>query len=329
MSHEPSGVADASPRLVACPRQVPICLVRADLLDCIGNTPIVHMKQASEETGCTILAKAEYLNPGGSIKDRIAKFIIEQAESRGSLKPGSTILEVTSGNTGIAFSMLGARKGYHTVIMMPKTVSEERRRMISSFGAELHLLDELLHVQSAVARTTELARKNPNLFLPSQFSNSDNPLCHELTTGPEIIEQTGGRLDAFVMGVGTGGTLMGVGRAIRKEGIAARIVAVEPDESAVMSGGKPGHHGIQGLADGFIPEVVRLEEVDDVVRIKTEDAVAMSERIAREEGFLVGISAGANILAAKLVAARLGPGHTIVTILPDRGERYLSLKLDT
>jgi cysteine synthase A len=328
MNHESSVVADKPRRLVACPRPVPVCLVLADLLDCIGNTPIVHMKQASEETGCTILAKAEYLNPGGSIKDRIAKFIVEQAEARGNLKPGSTILEVTSGNTGIAFSMVGARKGYHTVIMMPKTVSEERRRMIASFGAELHLLEELLHIQSAVARTIELARANPEIFLPSQFSNSDNPLCHETTTGPEIIEQTGGRLDAFVMGVGTGGTLMGVGRAVRKAGIPVRVVAVEPDESAVMSGGRPGHHGIQGLADGFIPEIVRLEEVDDVVRIKTEDAVGMSERIAKEEGFLVGISAGANILAAKQVAARLGPGHTIVTILPDRGERYLSLKLE-
>ncbi len=328
MSDRSSAVADMPGQIVACPRPVPVCLIPGDLLDCIGNTPIVHMKHASEETGCTILAKAEYLNPGGSIKDRIARFIVEQAEVRGNLKPGSTILEVTSGNTGIAFSMVGARKGYRTVIMMPKTVSEERRRMITAFGAELHLLEELLHIQSAVARTVELARENPDIFLPSQFSNSDNPLCHETTTGPEIIGQTGGRLDAFVMGVGTGGTLMGVGRAIRKAGIHARIVAVEPDESAVMSGGKPGHHGIQGLADGFIPDIVSLEEVDDIVRISTEHAVDMSERISREEGYLVGISAGANILAAKQVAARLGPGHTIVTILPDRGERYLSLKVE-
>ena len=328
VSHRLAGVTETPRNIVACPRPVPVCLALADLLDCIGNTPIVHMKQASEETGCTILAKAEYLNPGGSIKDRIALFIVEQAEACGKLKPGSTILEVTSGNTGIALSMVGARKGYRTVIMMPKTVSEERRRMIASFGAELHLLEELLHIQSAVAHTIELARENPGIFLPSQFSNPDNPLCHETTTGPEIIEQTGGRLDAFVMGVGTGGTLMGVGRAIRKAKIRARVVAVEPDECAVMSGGKPGHHGIQGLADGFIPEIVRLEEIDEIVRIRTEDAMEMTERIAREEGFLAGISAGANVLAAKQVAARLGPGHTIVTILPDRGERYLSLRLD-
>lgn len=326
MSPESAGVTDTPRSLVACPRPVAVCLVRADLLDCIGNTPIVLLRRASEETGCTILAKAEYLNPGGSIKDRIARFIVERAEERGKLKPGSIILEVTSGNTGIAFSMVGARKGYRTVIMMPKTVSEERRRMIASFGAELHLLEELLHIQSAVARSIELARENPGIFLPSQFSNPDNPLCHETTTGPEIIEQTGGKIDAFVMGVGTGGTLMGVGRALRKAKIRARVVAVEPEESAVMSGGRPGHHGIQGLADGFIPEIVRLEEIDDIVRIGTEDAMEMTGRIAREEGLLVGISAGANVLAAKRTAERLGSGHTIVTILPDRGERYLSLK---
>ena len=319
-------ILDQPKRLVPCPRPVSVCLVLSDLLDCIGNTPIVRMKRASEETGCTILAKAEYLNPGGSIKDRIARFIVEQAEAAGKLRQGSTILEVTSGNTGIAFSMVGAHKGYRTVIMMPKTVSEERRRMIECYGAELHLLEELLHIQSAVEKTVELARRDPEIFLPSQFSNPDNPLCHERTTGPEIIKQTGGRFDAFVMGVGTGGTLMGVGRAIRKAGVAARIVAVEPDESAVMSGGRPGHHGIQGLADGFIPAIIQLDEIDDIVRIKTADAVAMSNRISMEEGFLVGISSGANVLAAKEVAGRLGPGHTIVTVLPDRGERYLSLK---
>ena len=316
-------------RMVPCPRPVSVCLVLSGLLDCIGNTPLVRLKKVSKETGCTILAKAEFLNPGGSVKDRIARFIVEQAEASGRLKPGSTIVEVTSGNTGIAFSMVGALKGYRTVIMMPKTASEERRRMIELFGAELHLLEELLHIQSAVERTVELAHEDRTIFLPSQFSNPDNPLCHEQTTGPEIIEQTGGRFDAFVMGVGTGGTLMGVGRAIRKARIPARVVAVEPDESAVMSGGQAGHHGIQGLADGFIPEVVRLEEIDEIVRIKTNDAIAMADSLAREEGFLVGISAGANVLAAQQIAGQLGPGHAIVTILPDRGERYLSTKLDT
>jgi cysteine synthase A len=309
-----------------CPRAIPICLTQSDILDGIGNTPMVRLKRASEETGCTVLAKAEFLNPGGSIKDRIAKFIIEQAEKRGDLQPGSTILEVTSGNTGIALSMVGAIKGYRVVIMMPSTVSEERRNMICSFGAELHLLEEVLRIQAAVGRAIELARENPSIFLPSQFSNVDNPLCHETTTGPEILRQTDGRIDAFVMGVGTGGTLMGVGRALRRCKIDARIVAVEPDESAVMSGDRPGRHGIQGLADGFIPDIINLDEIDEIFRIRTQDAQAMAHRLALEEGLFVGISSGANILGAIEAARELGPGHMIVTALPDRGERYLSVR---
>jgi len=322
-----SGDPGLSPidHLVHCPRAIPICRETSGLLDAIGNTPLIRLHRASEETGCTILAKCEFMNPGGSIKDRIAKRIVEQAERRGDLRPGMTILEVTSGNTGIALSMVGAAKGYRVLIMMPKTVSEERRSMIRSFGAELALLDELLHMQSAVAHSRELAECDADIFLPSQFSNLDNPGCHEHTTGPEILMQTGGRLDAFVMGVGTGGTLMGVGRALRNAGSRAAVVAVEPDESAVMSGGPPGHHGIQGLADGFIPEIVRLDELDSIVRVKTKDAIAASHRLAREEGLLVGVSSGANLLGAVATARRLGRGHTVVTILPDRGERYLSL----
>jgi cysteine synthase A len=311
--------------LVQCPREVPICLEPSTILDGIGNTPMIRLNRASKQTGCTILAKAEYLNPGGSIKDRIAKYMIEAAERRGQLKPGSTILEVTSGNTGIGLAMVGAIKAYKVLIMMPKTVSEERRNMIEFFGAELHLLEELHLIQAAVARSIELAKENPNIFLPSQFSNEDNPRCHEMTTGPEIIGQTEGKFAAFVMGVGTGGTLMGVGRAIRKEGIKARVVAVEPDESAVMSGDRPGPHGIQGLADGFIPDIIKLDEIDQIVRIKTEDARKMSQLLAEEEGLLVGISSGANVIAAQEIASEIGPGHTIVTALPDRGERYLSM----
>lgn len=316
---------DLLEHLVNCPRSVPVCRETSGILDGIGNTPMVRLKRASEETGCTIVAKAEYMNPGGSLKDRIAKHIIEEAEARGELRTGGTILEVTSGNTGIALSMVGAVKGYRVVVMMPRTVSEERRAMIQSFGAELHLLEELLHMQAAVKRAVELARENRDIFLPSQFSNRDNPACHERTTGPEILLQTGGALDAFVMGVGTGGTLMGVGRALRRAGSRARVVAVEPAESAVMSGGPPGHHGIQGLADGFIPEIVNLREVDEVERVATEDALAMARRLAVEEGLFVGVSAGANVVAATAVARRLGPGRTVATVLCDRGERYLSL----
>ncbi len=323
---DPIGSARTDERLIACPRPVPTCLATSGILDSIGCTPMVVLRGASEASGARVLAKAEYLNPGGSIKDRIARFIVQEAERRGELRPGSTILEVTSGNTGIAFAMVGAMKGYRVVLMMPKTVSEERRHMIQSFGAELHLLEELLRIQGAVRRSVEIAREDDSIFLPSQFANPDNPRCHELTTGPEILQQTGGRLDAFVMGIGTGGTLMGVGRALRAAGSAARVVAVEPDESAVLSGGAPGHHGIQGLADGFIPDVVRVDEIDEVVRVKTEDAKAMSQRLSREEGLLVGISAGANVIAATEIARRLGPASTVVTVLPDRGERYLSMK---
>lgn len=197
--------------------------------------------------------------------------------------------------------------------------------MIVSLGAELQLLEELLRIRGAMEATEEMARRDPTLFLPRQFANPDNPWAHETTTGPEILKQTGGRLDAFVMGVGTGGTLMGVGRAIRKAGVDALVVAVEPDESAVMSGGQPGPHGIQGLADGFIPEIMRVSEADDIVRVKTEDAKEAARRLAREEGLLVGISSGANVLAATEIARRLGPGHTVVTMLCDRGERYLSV----
>jgi cysteine synthase A len=308
-----------------CPRETPVCLTLSHVLDSVGNTPLLRLRRASEETGCRVLAKAEFLNPGGSVKDRIARFIVERAEARGALRPGSTILEVTSGNTGIALALVGAVKGYPVTVVMPGTVSEERRRMIRSLGARLELLDGLLHIRDAVAETRERARRDPALFLPDQFANADNALCHEATTGPEILHQTSGRLDAFVAGVGTGGTVMGVLRALRKAGHSAAVHAVEPEESAVMSGGAPGCHGIQGLADGFVPDLMRVGEVDGVLRVATADAMEESARLGREEGLLVGISSGANALAAAEVARRLGPGHTVVTILADRGERYLSL----
>lgn len=312
-------------RLVECPRQRPTCLETSGVLDSIGCTPLMRLQAASKTTGCSIFAKAEYLNPGGSIKDRIAKHIILEAERRGELQPGSTIMEVTSGNTGIALAMVGAIRGYKVVIMMPRTVSKERRDMIESLGAELHLLDKINDMQTAVARTIELAAGDTTIFLPSQFSNPDNIECHRLTTGPEISRQVTGDLDAFVMGVGTGGTLMGVGQALRDADKATRIVAVEPDESAVMSGDHPGCHGIQGLADGFIPDLIELQDIDQIVRIKTADAKIAAQALSQQEGLLVGISSGANVLAATQIATELGPGHTVVTVLPDRGERYLSL----
>jgi cysteine synthase A len=300
-------------------------LVTSDVLDSIGNTPLIRLRHVSDETGCEILGKAEFLNPGGSIKDRIARHIVREAEKRGELKPGSTIMEVTSGNTGIALSMVGAMRGYKVVIILPKTVSTERRQMIEAFGAELQLLDEINDIQSAIADLEKFAEGNDDIFLPRQFANPDNIEAHRTTTGVEILRQVRQPIDAFVMGVGTGGTVMGVGRALREHGSKARIVAVEPDESAVMSGEPRGRHGIQGLADGFIPDIVKLDEIDQVIRIKTPDAIQRALELSREEGLLVGISSGANVIAATQLAREMGPGNTIVTVLPDRGERYLSL----
>lgn len=297
----------------------------SDLLRNIGRTPLLHLSRVVPNGSARVLAKAEFMNPTGSIKDRIAKFIIERAEERGQIRPGSTILEVTSGNTGIAFSMVGAEKGYRVVILMPKSASVERRKMIESYGAELELLEDLLHIQQAVEKAVELAKRDPHIFLPRQFSNPDNPAAHETTTGPEIIEQAGSDIAAFVMGVGTGGTLMGVGRALRRVNPRVQIVAVEPAESAVMSGEKRGCHGIQGLADGFIPEIIQMKEIDRVLKIKTQDAIDMARRLVKEEGLFVGISAGANVLAAIQIAKGLPKDAKVVTMLPDRGERYLSL----
>lgn len=302
-----------------------LCTRPASVLQQIGWTPLAQLRGASEESGCSILAKLEHNNPGGSIKDRIARFVLERAEARGKLKPGDTILEVTSGNTGIALAMVGAAKGYRVVIRMPKTVSVERQQMIQAYGAELELLDDLLRIEGAVSRAEADAARLGTLFLPRQFSNPDNPLAHMCTTGPEIIRQTDGCLDAFVMGVGTGGTVMGVGRALRAAGVCAQVVAVEPAESAVLSGGEPGRHGIQGLADGFIPAIVNPQELDRVIAIPTQVAIETAKRLHREEGLLVGISSGANVAACLELARDLRPGSRIVTVLPDRGERYLSV----
>lgn len=309
--------------LVYCPRQTPTCLVTSEVYDSIGHTPLIRLRGASALTRCNVFAKAEFMNPGGSIKDRIARHIVFQAEKRGELKPGNTIMEVTSGNTGIALAMVGAMRGYRVVVVMPKTVSAERRSMIASFGAEVELLDEIGDIEGAIERTEAFASTHEGIFLPRQFENPDNVETHRTTTGPEIMRQLNGEIDAFVMGVGTGGTVMGVGRALRKAGSRARIVAVEPDESAVLSGDAPGPHGIQGLADGFIPALVNIDEIDQVVRIPTQEAIHAAQRIGVEEGLLVGISSGANVLAATRVAAELGPGHNVVTVLCDRGERYL------
>ena len=295
------------------------------LLRCIGNTPLLKLQRVVSTEAATIYAKAEFLNPGGSVKDRIARYIIEQAEQRGELKPGSTILEVTSGNTGIALAMVGAQKGYRVRILMPATASEERKQMIRSFGADLELIRDIDEIQAAVAETEERARKDPSIYLPRQFQNPDNPAAHRATTGREIVEQAGPDVDGFVTGVGTGGTLMGVAAALREVNPNVLMVAVEPKESAVLSGASAGAHGIQGIGDGFIPAIVETSQIDLIVRVSTGEAEAMARRLALEEGLLVGVSAGANVVAAIQIAKDLGPEKKIVTILPDRGERYLSV----
>lgn len=319
----------AQHRYVDCPRQTPTCLVTSDVLDSIGHTPLIRLEKMSEQSGCTIVAKAEFLNPGGSVKDRIARHIILEAERRGALRPGSTIVEVTSGNTGISLAMVGAMRGYKVRILMPRTVSRERRQMIQSYGAEVQLLDDVNNMQDAIAETEALAEGHDDIFLPRQFANPDNIEAHRTTTGPEILRQLREAPDAFVMGVGTGGTVMGVARAMREADAGTEIYAVEPTESAVLSGEPRGSHGIQGLADGFIPDLVHLREIDEIVKVSTPDAIEMSHRIAEAEGLLVGISSGANVVASMQVAAELGPGHTVVTVLCDRGERYLSVSEGT
>jgi cysteine synthase len=297
---------------------------RTGVLSLIGNTPVIPLQRVTPP-GITILAKAEFLNPAGSVKDRMARYIVERAEQRGELRPDSTIIEVTSGNTGIAFAMVGAEKGYRVRIMMPESASIERRHLITCYGAELELIDGQQRINDARREAEDRASRDRRIYLPRQFSNPLNAEAHRETTGPEIIAQAGTDIDAFVMGVGTGGTLMGVGEALRRVNRRVQLVAVEPAESAVLSGDKPGTHGIQGLADGFIPEIVDLGRIDRVIKIKTEDAIRMAMRLAREEALFVGISSGANVLAAIQLAEQLGPDKKIVTVLPDRGERYLSV----
>ncbi len=295
------------------------------VLSLIGNTPMVPLVRVVPQPAATVLAKAEFLNPGGSIKDRVAHYLIAQAEARHQLQPDSTIMEVTSGATGIAFAMVGAAKGYRVRILMPRTASVERRRIIQSYGAELELLDDLLRINDARREVEDRASRDARIFLPRQFSNPLNVEAQRETSGREIIAQAGADVDAFVMGVGTGGTLMGVGEALRRVNRKVKIVAVEPAESPILSGGPPGQHGIQGLAAGFIPEIVDLGRIDRIVQVRTTDAVEMAMRLAKEEALFAGISAGANVVAAAQIAQELGPGKKVVTMLPDRGERYLSV----
>jgi len=296
----------------------------------IGHTPLLELThiEAADGLKARILAKLEYLNPAGSVKDRIAKAMIDDAEARGLLKPGATIIEPTSGNTGIGLCAVAAARGYRAVIVMPETMSVERRQMMKAYGAEIVLTDGSKGMKGAIEKADALAKEIENSFIPAQFDNPANPAAHVASTGPEIWEDTDGRVDIFVAGVGTGGTITGVGRYLKSVNPAVRIVAVEPASSPVLSAGTAGAHKIQGIGAGFVPKVLDTGIYDEVIPVTNEDAFAAGRRIARTEGVLVGISSGAALCAALQLAAREeNAGKTIVVLLPDTGDRYLSTEM--
>jgi cysteine synthase A len=298
------------------------------VLDLIGNTPLVRLNRLPGAGSATILAKVESQNPGGSVKDRIARAMIEDAERRGMLRPGSTLVEPTSGNTGIGLALVSVVKGYRLILTMPDDMSLERRRLLARLGAELVLTPAIEGMTGAVYAAQELCRVNPGYVMLQQFENPANPDAHRRTTALEILDATGAKIDAFVAGVGTGGTITGVGEVLRQRVPRVRIVAVEPARSPVLSGGKARVHGIQGIGASFVPGILNRTVIDEVVQVKDEDAMSTALRLAREEGLLVGVSAGANVWAALGVAERLGAGRTVVTVLCDTGERYLSVPLE-
>ena len=297
----------------------------AAVLSLIGNTPLVPLHFVQQ--GVTIFAKCEFLNPSGSVKDRLAKSVIVDAEQRGLLKPDSIILECTSGNTGIALSMVGTAKGYRVTILMSQGASEERRRLIRQLGAELILFESAGRYQTGIDMSREMAAKDRRYFLPRQFENPLNVEDHEHGTGQEILRQMPGAVDAFVAGFGTGGTLAGVGKAIKARYPKARILAMEPAEAALLAGECPCCHFIEGVADGFIPPLLRSAPLDGEVKVGSVEAMNMTRRLHREFGLLVGTSSGANVIAALRVAQELGPGRHVVTLLCDRAERYFSTRL--
>jgi cysteine synthase A len=299
-------------------------LKSATILEQIGNTPLVRLEKLEEQGSAAIYAKVEAFNPGGSIKDRICLAMIEAAEKDGSLKPGATVVEPTSGNTGIGLSMVCAVKGYKLVLTMPDTMSIERRRLLAAFGAELVLTSGAQGMRGAVQKAEELAVKHGYL-MPQQFKNPANPEVHRQTTGPEIINAMQGlSIDGFVAGIGTGGTITGVGDVLKKLNPQIHIAAIEPADSAVLSGGEPGPHKIQGIGAGFVPDVLDTRIYDEVIRVTNGDSYAATKRLSMEAGLLVGISSGAAFHGALQVARKLGKGKNVVVILPDTGERYLS-----
>ena len=300
--------------------------VAKNVLELTGSTPMVKLNKIVGQDSAIIMAKLESYNPGGSIKDRICLAMIETAEKEGLLKPGSTIIEPTSGNTGIGLAMVCAVKGYRCILTMPETMSLERIYILKSYGAEIVLIPGIEGMIGAIKRAEKLLKKIPNSFMPQQFKNRANPEIHRKVTAKEILDITGGKIDAFVAGVGTGGTITGVGEVLKKHNSRIKIVAVEPETSAVLSGGKPGPHKIQGIGAGFIPDVLNKEIIDEIVMVGDNEAFKVSKRLAKEEGLLVGISSGAACWAALKVAKDLAKDKVVVVILPDTGERYFSIE---
>ena len=300
------------------------------LVELIGRTPLLELKNYSEQHDleATLLGKLEYFNPAGSVKDRIAKAMIEDAEEKGLLNPKSVIIEPTSGNTGIGLAAVAAARGYRIILTMPETMSIERRNLLKAYGAEVVLTEGVKGMKGAIEKAKELTQSIPNSFMPGQFDNPANPKVHVATTGPEIWEDTEGEVDIFVAGVGTGGTISGVGKYLKQKNPKVKIVAVEPFDSTVLSGGKPGPHKIQGIGAGFVPQTLDTAIYDELIPVKNEDAFRAARTIARCEGVLIGISSGAAVWAATELAKRAeNKGKTIVVLLPDTGERYLSTPL--
>ncbi len=306
--------------------------IHSNVLELVGKTPLVEVKKIEEnnDLGARVVVKAEAFNPGGSVKDRIAKNMLEKAEQQSKLKKGTTIIEATSGNTGIGLAMAAAQKGYPIIIVMPDTMSVERRNLLKAYGAKLVLTPGAQGMKGAIAKADELAKEIGDVFIPSQFENPANPEIHYLTTGPEIWEDTDGKVDIFVAGVGTGGTLSGTGKYLKEKNPAIQVVAVEPAASPVLSQGKAGKHAIQGIGAGFVPDTLDTKIYDEVITVSDKDAFKGGRELARTEGILAGISSGAALAAAKELAKRPeNKGKLIVALLPDTGDRYLSTAMFT
>ncbi len=297
-----------------------------NIVELIGNTPLIKLNRIPEKNSAEIFVKLESFNPAGSVKDRIALNMIEDAEAKGKINKGDTIIEPTSGNTGIGLALVCAVKGYRLILVMSESMSFERRNLLASYGAELVLTPAKDGMQGAIDKANEILKGHPEYFMPNQFENPANPAMHKKTTAVEIWDAMDGRIDAFVAGVGTGGTITGVGEFLKEKNPDIKIIAVEPAGSPVLSGGRPGPHKIQGIGAGFIPKVLNREIIDKIITVGDDDAFKMAKRLAREEGLLVGISSGANMVGALQAAKEMGEGKRIVTVLPDTGERYFSIE---